>query len=125
MPVAVFDIVPEYRDYVFVYVDDDYLIKGVAGRILWRLASEYLEHGRTEFTNREIRLDPTLELPQFRDNLESRLVLLKRRLDERSATPRGWVGWTFAPARRRSPSIRCAMQRACCALSVRTITRKS
>jgi adenylate cyclase len=67
-----------------VFLDNDYLIKGVAGAIFWKLARDYVEGGRTEFSNRELRLDPSLRLPDISDNLEARLILLQRRLADRS-----------------------------------------
>jgi adenylate cyclase len=71
-----------------VFLDGEYLIRGVAGRILWSVVNRYNETGQTEFANKELRLDRSLELPGFRDNLDTRLVMLKRRLDERQAPMR-------------------------------------
>ncbi|WP_289151434.1 pyridoxamine 5'-phosphate oxidase family protein [uncultured Salipiger sp.] len=68
-----------------VFLGNDYLIKGVAGAILHRLVREHLATGRTEFTTRELRLDPMLRLPTHAENLDARLVLLRKRLDERDA----------------------------------------
>ncbi|WP_212751860.1 GAF domain-containing protein [Roseovarius arcticus] len=67
-----------------VFIDNDYLIKGVAGAIFWKLVGEHALTGRSEFSNRELRLDPALRLPEFSENLEARLVLLQRRLVERA-----------------------------------------
>lgn len=66
-----------------VFVGDDYLIKGVAGAIFRKLVRDYIADGRTDFTNRELRLDPSIRLPDITDNLEARLILLVRRLQER------------------------------------------
>lgn len=68
-----------------VFLDEDYLIKGVAGAIFWKLVQLMQTEGRAQFTNRELRLDSGLGLPDVADNLEARLVLLQRRLAERQA----------------------------------------
>jgi adenylate cyclase len=69
-----------------VFIDDQYIIKGLSGRILHRLVGIFVDDGRTSFGNKELRLDPQLRLSTLRDNLETRLLLLRRRLDDR-ATP--------------------------------------
>jgi adenylate cyclase len=77
--------VRHYAENDSVFLDEDYLIKGVAGAIFWLLVQDAAGGRRNEFSNRELRLDPRLRLPDVSDNLEARLILLQRRLVERRA----------------------------------------
>ena len=81
-------VVRHYAENDSVFLNEDYLIKGVAGAIFWTLVRDYVEKKRTGFTNRELRLDPRIRLPDVSDNLEARLILLQRRLAERDAAVR-------------------------------------
>ena len=82
-PTGPCSVVKHYGSDDSVFIDDSYLVKGVPGRIFRKMLDAYLSEGRCEFTNKEIRLDASMQLPDFKDNLETRLILLRRRLEER------------------------------------------
>lgn len=81
-------VVRHYAQNDSIFFGEDYLIKGVAGSILNALLADYVRQGRVAFSNRELRLDRRIRLPDLSDNLEARLILLARRLEERGACVR-------------------------------------
>lgn len=68
-----------------VFVDNIYIVKGIAGAMLRLMLEWHLKDGRSEFTNREMRLTLGTRMPEIKDNLETRLLLLRRRLEEKNA----------------------------------------
>ena len=60
--------IKHYQTNDSIFIDDEYLIKGIAGRILWKLLQDNRRTGKVEFTNKAIRMDATMQLPDFKDN---------------------------------------------------------
>ncbi|MBS7700572.1 MULTISPECIES: GAF domain-containing protein [unclassified Chelatococcus] len=66
-----------------IFIDGTYIVKGVAGTLLRLMVERHQDEGRSEFTNRELRLAAGARMPDIKDNLETRLLLLRRRLEEK------------------------------------------
>ena len=68
-----------------IFVDGTYIVKGIAGALLRLMLEWHLNDGRSLFSNRELRLALAARMPELKDNLETRLLLLRRRLEEKQA----------------------------------------
>lgn len=64
-----------------LFLNGEYLIRSLPARILWKLLKQREASDQREFSNRELRMDSFLQLPEVKDNLETRLILLRKRLE--------------------------------------------
>lgn len=72
-----------YKNDDCIFIDGEYLIRNIPAKLLLKILKSYESKGQTEFSNRELRMDPSLQLPDFKDNLETRLILLRKRLEKK------------------------------------------
>lgn len=66
-----------------VLANGQYVTRGVAGAVLWWALRQRQATGREQFSYHELRMDGSLRLPEHRDNLSARLILLRERLEAR------------------------------------------
>jgi adenylate cyclase len=59
-----------------IFIDGAYLIQGIAGRIFWKLVQSYAQSGRVDFTNKEIRLDASLQFARLQRQPGSTIDLI-------------------------------------------------
>jgi hypothetical protein len=71
-----------------IMIDGEYMVRSLPAKIFWKLLTMHQQTGRTAFTNRELRMDRSLNLPEYKDNLETRLLLLRRRLEQKCTSIR-------------------------------------
>ena len=77
------------RSFVFyqnddcVFVDGEYLIRNVPGRILWKLLKRPRARGAPSSRTASCGWIRRWACPALRDNLESRLILLRQRLEQK------------------------------------------